>query len=245
MEINKKDIETLYWEKNESVVQIAKILGCGSSTIYNKMDKFNIKRKSVNECQNPIYINKNELIYYYKEDYSMNDIAKIYDVSPETIRRLFIKYDIPRKNKTYKCQGWNKDKEMSLGLRKNLSEKRKEKFRRGLLVHWNKGGKRSIDTKNKISNTLLEKNNNRLVISYYGSGWKKQRIRCLERDGYVCQQCGNTNNLEVHHWEPYRFSFNNNLDNLITLCWDCHKDVHRFYINEGFIKDAEKEIYGI
>ena len=60
-----------------------------------------------------------------------------------------------------------------------------------------------------------------------------------ERDDYTCQHCGATNNitngrnLDVHHRDGNRF--NNNEDNLITLCRSCHK------IAEAKLR-AEKEV---
>lgn len=74
----------------------------------------------------------------------------------------------------------------------------------------------------------------------YGSGWRKQRRKALERDGYVCQLCDRTQEeelnrrgkgLEVHHIIPFRtFGIENHeeanrLDNLTTLCRECHLDV--------------------
>lgn len=49
------------------------------------------------------------------------------------------------------------------------------------------------------------------------------------RDNYSCQQCGKTDNLEIHHkdnsgWKSlgtYKLS-NNRIENLITLCHSCH-----------------------
>lgn len=71
--------------------------------------------------------------------------------------------------------------------------------------------------------------------NYYGSNWKAQRKRALERDGHICQVCGITNDehkanfgdsLHVHHINPIR-NFDkpeqgNFLENLITLCRSCH-----------------------
>jgi DEAD/DEAH box helicase domain-containing protein len=64
----------------------------------------------------------------------------------------------------------------------------------------------------------------------YGPNWKIIRERVLSRDGNTCQSCGKggrTNYLHVHHKIPFKsFSsqeFANSLENLITLCSDCHK----------------------
>ena len=66
---------------------------------------------------------------------------------------------------------------------------------------------------------------------YYGSDWPRQRQACRERDSYTCRICSHTRdevgseNLDVHHYIPYRVSKDNSLGNLITLCDRCHHDV--------------------
>lgn len=55
--------------------------------------------------------------------------------------------------------------------------------------------------------------------------------KCFERDNYTCQICNKRGTLNAHHlnsfikYENERF----NLDNLITLCIDCHIDYHKNY----------------
>jgi 5-methylcytosine-specific restriction endonuclease McrA len=65
----------------------------------------------------------------------------------------------------------------------------------------------------------------------YGPNWTKQRQKCLERDGWVCQVCEVSDDeldrgLSVHHITPRRkYDDNwdqNQLSNLITLCPECH-----------------------
>ena len=69
----------------------------------------------------------------------------------------------------------------------------------------------------------------------FGSNWHTQRERALERDSFECTECGSEKNLCVHHDKPrvaYRNSSAftieeaNKLSNLVTLCKDCHYDVH-------------------
>jgi DEAD/DEAH box helicase domain-containing protein len=64
----------------------------------------------------------------------------------------------------------------------------------------------------------------------YGREWPKIRKMVLERDQYRCQICGSHGNaalLHVHHRIPFRSFHNteeaNQLENLITLCPNCHK----------------------
>lgn len=57
---------------------------------------------------------------------------------------------------------------------------------------------------------------------YRGSDWKEQRQKALDRDKNICQRCGSTEDLNVHHITPYRESKSNKLSNLITYCRRCH-----------------------
>jgi uncharacterized protein YjcR len=73
---------------------------------------------------------------------------------------------------------------------------------------------------------------------YYGPSWHSARREARERDDYTCQRCGMTDAehtaqygqaLHVHHIEPFR-TFDdhtkaNRLENLITLCRDCHTEL--------------------
>ena len=57
--------------------------------------------------------------------------------------------------------------------------------------------------------------------------WQKQRLRILERDGWACQLCFNTEStLHIHHlyyevgFEPWEYP----AEALVTLCESCHTD---------------------
>lgn len=48
-----------------------------------------------------------------------------------------------------------------------------------------------------------------------------------ERDFYTCQVCGSMQNVEGHHIVNYQYGGAANIDNIVTLCRKCHKQVHR------------------
>lgn len=66
----------------------------------------------------------------------------------------------------------------------------------------------------------------------YGPNWTQMRRLALQRDGNTCQSCGSPERdrpMHVHHKVPFR-SFTsyieaNQLENLITLCPNCHNRV--------------------
>ena len=75
----------------------------------------------------------------------------------------------------------------------------------------------------------------------YPKGFKKATSRevnplvrqlCFERDNWTCQTCGATQSeapLHCHHIEGYAQNprLGNDVANTITLCKECHKEVHR------------------
>ncbi len=56
--------------------------------------------------------------------------------------------------------------------------------------------------------------------------YERLRQLVLRRDGWRCQSCGNTANLEIHHREFRSHSGRDAEENLITLCSTCHVCVH-------------------
>ena len=48
------------------------------------------------------------------------------------------------------------------------------------------------------------------------------RTRILERDGWRCQECGSMEGLEIHHMKARSRLGDDVMDNLITLCVECH-----------------------
>ena len=52
------------------------------------------------------------------------------------------------------------------------------------------------------------------------------RAQALKRDEWRCQFCGSSNNLHVHHQRSRGRGGDDCLQNLITLCVNCHRNVH-------------------
>ena len=53
-----------------------------------------------------------------------------------------------------------------------------------------------------------------------------RRARVLHRDGHQCTQCGAGDALTVHHVVPARAGGIGWPENLVTLCWRCHRGMH-------------------
>lgn len=56
--------------------------------------------------------------------------------------------------------------------------------------------------------------------------YAKLRHEVLKRDGWKCQMCGSSKDLQIHHIDP-RSRMGSDLEsNLISLCADCHRAIH-------------------
>ena len=56
--------------------------------------------------------------------------------------------------------------------------------------------------------------------------YRKLWHRVLERDGWHCQDCGRTSDLQVHHIRSRSQLGDDAEMNLITLCARCHQNAH-------------------
>jgi len=60
--------------------------------------------------------------------------------------------------------------------------------------------------------------------------YRKLRTDVLERDGWHCQYCGGSDRLQVHHMCSRSLFGDDTNENLITLCADCHSDIHQKHL---------------
>ena len=57
------------------------------------------------------------------------------------------------------------------------------------------------------------------------------RMKAISERGHECENCGETEDVEVHHQDKNRC--NNDLDNLVVLCPKCHNKVHNGWPEPG------------
>ena len=70
---------------------------------------------------------------------------------------------------------------------------------------------------------------------YHTTAWRRLRRAALSRDHYVCQACLRNGTrpphtaTEVHHKKPLEDfpELALDLDNLESLCWQCHEETKR------------------
>jgi hypothetical protein len=69
----------------------------------------------------------------------------------------------------------------------------------------------------------------------YPQNWDEIRKIVYKIDHWTCQRCGARNvELHAHHLIPISEGGSNEIGNLITLCKDCHTDMH-FNMKYGWI----------
>lgn len=79
------------------------------------------------------------------------------------------------------------------------------------------------------TNTSPTKNRSQ---SNYSKGWASLSKKTKERDHWECQRCGSRGGqkgdsiLHAHHILPKSKGGEDRLDNLITVCHDCHEQIH-------------------
>ena len=76
--------------------------------------------------------------------------------------------------------------------------------------------------------------------------WQKKRLEILERDGFICTNCGEDDKqLHVHHryYGKNKKVWEYDDDTLTTLCEECHKYEHDMNINEELLKSTSKAIH--
>lgn len=71
-------------------------------------------------------------------------------------------------------------------------------------------------------------------------GFANSKAACLNRDNYTCQYCNTKKGtLHIHHIIYRSKSGSDKLENLITLCEECHRKLHN-----GLLKDFEAKLNG-
>jgi 5-methylcytosine-specific restriction endonuclease McrA len=72
-------------------------------------------------------------------------------------------------------------------------------------------------------------------VEKYTDEWYENRRKALQRDNHRCQNCGDkvgpqvdseTADAHVHHKTPVQRGGTHELDNLETLCAECHQNHH-------------------
>jgi 5-methylcytosine-specific restriction endonuclease McrA len=55
--------------------------------------------------------------------------------------------------------------------------------------------------------------------------WKAKKTRVMQQRGGRCEKCNSSYRIEVHH-KTYERIFNERLEDLEVLCFQCHRKEH-------------------
>ena len=84
--------------------------------------------------------------------------------------------------------------------------------------------------KNMCVHSYIDDRENHQRVDYreymQSEEWQKVRRKRLQIDGYKCQMCGTGKNLQVHHITYEHLGQAKELEDLVTLCRECHRGVH-------------------
>ena len=239
---NEQLLREMYVEEGKPAAEIGDILSCDDNTILNWLDEYGIEtRPSGGEV--PDALHDKELLeqLYISEGQSLREVADQLGCSITPVSEWLDRHGIP----THPV-GRNLDSHpvSDDGSRlRELYEGREmsttgiaDKFgvARSSVLRWFEW--HEIETRAQGGTSGKDSPNWKGGYeSYYGPNWHKNRLRVLERDGHSCRRCGMGPDeheksygcgLNVHHIVPHR-TFEtpteaNRVDNLITLCKECH-----------------------
>ena len=95
--------------------------------------------------------------------------------------------------------------------------------------------KRRVETEKKRIGALMSQ---KMQGHKSPPDWYERRKYVLDRDHHQCTRCGGTGSLHVHHVIPRKVSWDHSVENLVTLCNECHGKEH----NTRFASNHEREL---
>jgi transposase/predicted RNA-binding Zn-ribbon protein involved in translation (DUF1610 family) len=238
-------LQEQYQQKGRSGPDIADECGVAVGTVYSWLERHGLKRRDRHEAQadgdikplrDPDWLRSQ----YWEKGRTASEIAEECGVYDSTVNRWLDRHGIDRKGQSVARSGesvrkledpdwlYNQYHEQGLST-PDIAEK--YGVTPACVGDWM--DRHGIDRRGRKGedNPMWKGGAN----DYYGPSWYAARRQARERDGYTCQRCGMTDEehleeyhqeLHVHHIQPFRTFQDhqnaNKLDNLITLCRDCH-----------------------
>lgn len=226
-----------YIDQDLSTVEMADITGVTPAAVIRWMEKYGIDRGGPNpeggrsaECDLPEREDWLREMYWSKWK-TISEIAEAGGYTEPTVRRWMKKHGIERRDRSKsrisnpkllnknKLKRWHHDESYTLteiADKLGCSKMTVSMWfsRHGIEVEY-LSGEDHPSWKGGYD-------------GYYGESWHRNRKRAIERDGGKCVICGADDRIEVHHITPFRkFGLENEqqanrLENLLTLCPDCH-----------------------
>lgn len=161
---------------------------------------------------------------YISEDLTMQEVGDLCGKSVTVIQYWTDKLGIEKDEETpqYHDEDWLREKYWDEGL----SQREMADIvgtGRARIQYWMK--KHDIERRSVGQQPIGE---TAMYRSFYKTrDWRDAKSKARERDDEECQECGSDDDLHVHHIEPMsQGGAKLDLDNLVTLCRDCHYAKH-------------------
>ncbi len=243
-------LEEHYIKQRLSTQACADLIGASSSTIKRWLKIHGIPARSRKDYGYEKFIAWNEtrkiiipkdwlIEHYVNKRLSCRECAELYGCSESQIKDLLKEYGIKRRPCTWKAH-----------------EVVRLKIREGTFVlqKWDRGGDNNPakrpEVREKIRQSKLGSNNpmwnpnltdEERERSRSYDKYVKWRLSVFIRDNFTCQCCGAKTRkgkrikLAAHHLFSHcdNKELRLNLDNGVTLCWNCHGEFHRIYGKKG------------
>lgn len=186
-------------------------------------------------------VDNNQVVYYLSEVTIRNDISTKMErrrVYRRARRTRKLRYRKPRFSN--RGNSTKKDRFSPTMISKINSHKREIKFIKSILPI-----EHLILETGKFDMTLLD-HEGEVFNRHWGYqkgpayGYKNNHEAVLNRDNYTCQCCKTKKGtMHVHHIIYRSNGGSDRMENLITICEDCHKKLH-----DGELKDFESKLSG-
>lgn len=97
---------------------------------------------------------------------------------------------------------------------------------------WNPAKEACEQSKRKTRKSIIEenriaRNNKRADKIKFQKEFDYLKPKIIKRDGYRCVKCKSQINLHVHHVVYRSNGGTNDFENLITVCAECHAEIHK------------------
>ena len=182
--------------------------------------------------------------------FSINDICRSHNLKKDTLKRM-IRTGQVKAGKLSMSKRGNLKKNFKYIVSEDELEKLKE-FRTSEPVasenaqpdyytkYWQKQEERHRKWHEEPQKQQEENQPKQNYYEYmHSEAWSKRRLEVLRRDRFRCQMCGTAKNLRVHHINYEHLGTDAELDDLITLCDTCHREVHEEDIKKKQAAKAE------
>lgn len=217
-----------------SVYTIQRVFGSwNEAKEYSELEKRTHRKLSDSEVS--------EIIELYKSGESMSSVSDSFDVSRRTVKHHLDCNNVDTRTISESLEGRDIDwidkisdslqgHEVSDETRRKISEANKGK------TPWNKGKTKQSNPEeitygvggedHHAWNGGVSSEHKKIRESKEYANWRES---VFERDDYTCQACEQIGgNLNAHHIKPFA-EFENerfNTDNGVTLCRECHMNLH-------------------